>query len=504
MRFEELAARYGANTASVVVEIDTAGSRRELSHAALAGLARERAAELASAGVQRGHVLGIRARSSLEWMVWDLAAVELGAVLQAFPDELSAEEPERLAERYGLALLITDDAAGNASDWQVATAGPAAGLKVRPSARRVVCDESADPEERDLHSLVYSSGTSGRLKGLRVSRAGTEYVIRRFIECFPIGANDRHLIFLPLANYQQRLSVYCCLWAGADLVLAPYQRVFGALAAERPTFVIGPPVFYDAALQLCGKTGGGHSLGEFLGGRIRFMITGMAPIRQATLDAYWAAGVRLLEAYGMTESGMIAWNTEAVGTHRPGTVGRLIDPESVEFLPDGELLIRRAAPLSRGYFEGEDEGPQTAQRTFQEDGSIRTGDYGRLDEDGFLTLVGRKKDLIALGSGRKVHPTEIEALFAEVPEVEELVVVPAGQGTRLGAIVTPRQPGDEAARSAIRAGIRRVNQGLEPFQRIASVVFAEQPLRSDPRFLTANLKLSRQAAAAFFDKGVPA
>lgn len=482
MRLDELTDRYTHETSAVVVEIDTAGQRREMTHADIGALAATRAEQLTAAGVRAGQVVGIRARNGIDWISWDLAALAVGAVLHAFADETELGDPATLLTAHGLALLVTDDVGATAHKSVFAIDGAP-----EPGSAR----DTAAGTDPDLHSLVHSSGTSGRPKGLRISRRGTEYVITRFIDSYAIGSGDRHLIFLPLANYQQRLSVYCCLWTGADLILAPYQRVFAALRTERPTFVIGPPVFYDTVLWLFGGTGGGMSLGEFLGGRIRFMITGMAPIRRSTLTAFADAGVQLLEAYGMTESGMIAWNTPT--ENRPGSVGRLIDPDAVRFLPDGELLIDRSAPLSTGYFDA-----GTDVEVFRADGAIATGDYGRLDGDGYLTLVGRKKDVIALSSGRKVHPTQIEAAFAELPGVADLVVVPTPTTNRLGAIITPSAPGDLALRTVIRRGVEDVNRTVEVFCRVSCVLFTDQPLRGDARFMTANMKLSRAAAAAYF------
>ncbi|MGW4910901.1 AMP-binding protein [Streptomyces sp. NPDC004270] len=488
MNLAGLAERYSGNTSAVVVEIDTAGRRRTLTHAELYELAATRADQLRAAGVLPGHVVGIRAHNSLDWAAWDLAVLLSGAVLEAFPDDTALDDVEEFTARHGLALLITDDDAAGSRPYVIGPSDAPDEKAVPATARH--------EEAEDLHSLVYSSGTSGRLKGLRISRKGTEYVIARFVDAFSVTAEDRHLIFLPLSNYQQRLSLYCCLWTGADLILTPFQRVFAAIAAERPTFLIGPPVFYDTALGLYRRSGGGASLGDFLGGRIRFLITGMAPIRRETLEAFRDGGVRLLEAYGMTESGMIAWNTE--DAHRIGSVGRLIDPDAVTLLSDGELIIRRPAPLSTGYF---DTGGEAADQTFRSDGSIVTGDYGRLDEDGFLTLLGRKKDVIALGSGRKVHPAEIEAFFAGVEGIAELLVVPTAQSQRLGAIVTPSPDGPET-QEAVRRRIHEVNQTLEPYQRVMSVVFSAQPLRSDPRFMTGNMKVSRQRAADFFTEAL--
>lgn len=481
MRLAELAERYGRDKSALVVEIDGAGKRRALTHAELADLVQARARQLTEAGVRAGQLIGIRAKNSADWVSWDLAANEIGALVKAFADDTALDDPDAFVRRHGLALLIADGVPSGHDHVFAPEDGPAGRAADAPA----IGDE-------DLHSLVYSSGTAGKLKGLNISAGGTEYVISRFIDAYCISAADRHLIFLPLSNYQQRLSVYCCLWAGADLVLAPYNRVFAALKAERPTFVIGPPVFYDATIQLYRKTGAGASLGEFLGGNVRFLITGMAPIRRETLDRFWAGGVPLLEAYGLTECGMIAWNTP--DAYRVGTVGRLIDPQAMTFLPDGELLINRPAPLSLGYFQDAGEGDEV----FLAGGSIATGDYGSLDADGYLTLIGRKKDVIALGSGRKVHPAEIEAAFAGIDRLAELVVVPTPQSNRLGAIVTPDDPADEDLRKAIRLRIEEVNQSLDSYRRIASVVFSDKPLRADPRFMTANLKLSRRLAADYF------
>ncbi|MGW5678430.1 AMP-binding protein [Streptomyces sp. NPDC003860] len=488
MNLAGLLDRSRTHTTARVTEIDITGKRRDLTHAELTELAHDRARQLTAAGVRPGHLIGIRASNGLDWLAWDLAALVAGARLKAFADTTEIPDPGDFIAEHRLALLIAD-------------VPPTAPAVVRPDGAPepgVVPPTATVVETDDIHSLVYSSGTSGRLKGLEISGRGTEYVINRFVEAFGVTARDRHLIFLPLANYQQRLSVYLCLWLGADLVLAPYQRVFQAVRTERPTFLIGPPVFYDTALQLSTKGQGAGSLGDFLGGHIRFLITGMAPIRRDTLDAFWAQGVPLLEAYGLTETGMVAWNSP--GEHRVGTVGRLIDPDAVTFLDDGELVINRPAPLGRGYFDTD--GDPAAAEVFKADGTILTGDYGRLDEDGFLTLIGRKKDVIALGSGRKVHPAEIEAAFTGIEGVSEIVVVATPQSNRLGAIVTATDPADPLLRGRIEKRIEETNAALDAHERVMSLVFSATPLRSDPAFMTANMKLSRDRAAAHFAAAV--
>lgn len=487
MNLTSLHHRYAANASARLIQVGLDGTRREISHAELAQHVRARADELTAAGIKPGHVIGLKAANSIDWAIWDLVAIETGALLYALPDQAPLPDPARLLTDAGLSILATDTAGSDPAGVQQGIHDPLRKEAVHCGAPR--------KEDADLHSLVFSSGTSGSLKGLLISRRGTECVISRFIDAFAVTGRDRHLIFLPLWNYQQRLSLYCCLWVGIDLVLAPFQRVFSALASERPTFVIGPPVFFESALHLHRKSGQELSLGDFLGGQIRFMITGMAPIRRATLDAFWDAGVPLLEAYGMTETGMIAWNTPSAC--RVGTVGRLIDPPATEFTADSELMINASAPLSLGYFQAADGQPG---ETFRPDGTIVTGDFGRLDADGFLTLLGRRKDVITLGSGQKVNPTEIEAQFADAPDVLEIVVVTTGDSGRLGAVVALPPAASAEAATRAQAQVAEINARSDPRHRVSRFVFVDHPIHSEPRFQTANMKLRRSAVADYFSE----
>jgi len=261
------------------------------------------------------------------------------------------------------------------------------------------------------------------------------------------------------------------------------------MSEEGPTFVIAPPVFYDTVLHLERAHAEPGRLAAFLGGNIRFLITGMAPIRRGTMDAYWAAGVRLLEAYGMTETGMIAWNTETA--HRPGTVGRLIHHDGVRFAPDNELIVTHLPTLSLGYFDSD---PAEAASTFLTGGDIATGDVGTLDEDGFLQLQGRKKDLIPLANGIKIQPLEIENELFAIPGVEDVVIIANRHATGLAAVVTA----SDEARDGIRKAIETRNPSVEASRRTTSVVFTTDRLRGEPRFMTKNMKLSRIAVAEEF------
>jgi long-chain acyl-CoA synthetase len=474
VKLNELIERCLQHPTGHLTEAGFKDRRDEVTYPELAAAALALSGRLTGAGLRAGQVVGIQAPNGIDWVVWDLALINIGAVLQAFPDEVPVDS----LPTPGLAMLV-GEAAG--ADVPV-TAARDAGVEI-PAPR------AGAGAEAEAHSLVFSSGTTGRLKGLRISGAGAEGVIDSFIRDFHLTRGDRHLIFLPLWNFQQRLAIYACLSEGADLVLTPYQRVFRTMVEERPTFLIGPPVFYDTVLHLEPQFAEPGRLAAFLGGNIRFLITGMAPIRRGTMDAYWSAGIRLLEAYGMTETGMIAWNTE--DAHKPGTVGRLIHRHGARLASDNELIVTHLPTLSLGYFASD---PVEAANTFLAGGDIATGDFGSFDEDGFLTLHGRKKDLIALANGIKIQPLEVEEELVTTPGLDDVVVIANKHSTGLAAVVTAA----EDAQDGIRKTIEERNRSVEKTRRITRVLFTTERLRGEPRFMTKNMKLSRTAVVEEF------
>lgn len=458
------------------------GGEQAVSFAELIDAAEQLRTHLYERGLRPGHVVAIRGANSIGWVIWDLAILMLGAVVLSLAPDSEAGSVEECMRRHDLALFVTDDAALQDSafvaplQWQPGRAVPA--FTVYDAARRL--------PDRDVAALVYSSGTSGRLKGLVMSRAGAEYFITRFIDSFALGEDNLHVLFLPLFSYQQRLTLYGCLAVGCSVVLAPYQRVFAALQRYRPTFLIGPPVLYDTALQVHAAQGGAAPLAAMFGGRLKFAITGMAPIAPRTITRYWEHGIALLQVYGMNECGMVCWNTPA--HNRNGSVGRVVDEGEVELEPDGEIVVRRRAPLSLGYFDaaGED-----ASRTFRPDGAIATGDYGVRDADGYLTLLGRKKDIIVLRNGQKFHPHEVEERLLGVPGVAEAHVLADPLGARVTAVVVP-EPGARSD-TALAERVLACNAALQPHQRIGAVLLHGAPIASDPAYLTKNMKLDRGA-----------
>lgn len=485
MLLADLLTRLAHNTLSSVVEIGMEGQRRELSFPQLYEKVNGLRNRLTRSGFKHGNIIAIHATNSIDYIAWDIAVASLNGILLAIPEDPDRCTSEFIFNQNHAVLLASDSYAG-------------------PNCTHVVTLDDARPElpllwqtentnSADLHSKVFSSGTTGNLKGINISRAGTEYIVSEFIDTYGLNERDRHLIFLPFSNYQQRMSVYGCLYAGCSIVLAPYQKVFQAIKTERPSFLIAPPVFFDTALQLWQQTGMAAPLLDFLGGNIRFLITGMAPAKLKTLEAYWQNGLSLYEAYGLTETGMVTWNSP----HgcRLGSVGRPLNRDHIAFADDGEIIIDRPYPLSIGYF-GVD--AAEVRHTFTPLG-ILTGDFGTFDENGFLFLKGRKKDLIILNNGKKFHPYEVEDHIRRNTPVKEVIVAASTDGSRVMAIVPTGSnyiaPKEE---DEIRKYIVRSNSSLEPHKRVSYVIFTELDVFRDSRFITRNLKLNRSAVLNHF------
>lgn len=472
---------------------------------------------LASWGLSSPARVGLLAPNSLEWVVHDLALLRLGVTSVAFPHELSTSWGE-LHERYDLDLLLVSSQDEQGAQQAV---GPVAfldgGERQRPALEpRAV--RSADSGDSPL-SVTFSSGTSGALKTLKVSDLGTRSIIERFQSLFPFERDDFFLVFLPLSSYQQRVMVYGSILYGIDFAIVAATQLFKALHQLQPTLCLAPPILFEnihstfqARLeeaswwkQLAFRTLTGiarfsppalrkkllrkayEGVYDVFGDRIRLLWTGMAPIRLSTLEFFARVGMPLYEAYGLNECGPIAANTP--DAQRLGSVGRPILPGSVEIADDGEILVSIPHPVTTGYENCQD---VEEKSVYLPDGRIATGDLGYLDEDGFLYLEGRKKQLIVTSGGQKISPEILEKRLLELPGVAQACVF--GKGLPGLAAVLVLSEGEPAHREdSIRAAVEALNDDQPPHFAIDHVLCTEKKFSRENGLLTRNLKMDRQA-----------
>jgi long-subunit acyl-CoA synthetase (AMP-forming) len=435
------------------------------------------AGALAARGVGPGRRVGILGASSLEWLVADLAALALGAVSVPF-DPGHAWTVDRLRQDWELEVLLADRASGPeglslASLTELAAAGPA---PLRPY--------RYGPGEP--FTVKLSSGTSARPKAVAARAAHFDHMARHIDAMFPLGPDDTFVVFGSLATWLQRFMAQLCLLRGARICLALPAHAAAVLERERPTLVLGVPRLLESLHAVSRRRAGG--LAAAWGGRMRYLWTGSAPIDRALLDAYDRAAVPVYEGYGMTETGMIAKNHP--GRRRIGSVGPPFPDKEVRIADDGEILVRSDFHAADRYLHGE-------AGVFRPGGWVATGDLGRLDEDGYLYVIGRTKDTLVLGSGHKVHPPAIEEALRREPAIADCAVFGHGQ-PHLVAVLVPADPEatPEASDQALRAALDRVNASAAAHQRVLGFVRAA-PF-ADAGLTTPTGKLDRAAVAARF------
>jgi long-chain acyl-CoA synthetase len=490
------------------------------SHAALHADVGEARTRLRNWGVKPGTRVGIYAPNSYHWLVHDLALIELGAISVPFTEDFAGKLNQETLDRYNVALLLISkkDAKLFAPKPSHVAFLDADNENIHMLARST----SGDADEADQHSLVFSSGSAGGLKGLVISRKGVEVTLPPIIEAAGMKPDDRLLLFLPMSNFQQRNMCYAALWYDFDVIITDYTQLFAAMPALNPTILIAPPVLYQMMYAEYEKFPGWKkalwtALGSALsvmpsplrqglarvlfqdfhkqfGNSMRMLITGMAPIRRNIGKFFERMQMPLCESYGMVEAGSITYRPAS--SREYGSVGKLLKGISVSFEPDGEIIVSRDTPMTLRYFqcaEGENE------RTFLGPGRVATGDMGRFDADGNLYLLGRKKELLITPGGLKVHPETIEQELNNSPDVVHSVIAFRPHATHLSCVVDLVPPGGAEARARVTKFANNLPSAKKAAQ-FVEVVFADEPFTRDNGMLRPNLKIDRKAIAARYLK----
>jgi long-chain acyl-CoA synthetase len=462
-------------------------------HAAAERLARG----LRDLGIGAGDRIGILASNSLEWVLLDLAALRLKAVTAGFEPGKFEPDPALLT-RYRLAVLFTDRQAVDQSTGHQSTG------RIRSLADVTSLIAGADPasplpgvryEPEDITTIKFTSGSTGEPKGLAATAGSIDSSISDVQEMFEHGDGDNLFVFLPLSLLQQRYWIYSALRFGHDVTVSTYEAAFAALRRARPTVVMGVPAFYETAKKHIESRARGAAAPraaatELFGDRIRYLWTGSAPARPAMLAFFTQAGLPIYEGYGLNETCIVSKNHPRA--HREGSVGRVLPGKKVLIDADGAISVRSEHPVSRRY---EYAAPGESERIFAADGTVRTGDLGHLDEDGFLFIRGRADDVIVLDNGKKVIVAPIEDYFRASPVIEECVVFCPAQ-THLVAVVSPA--GDPADAGAITARLAAANAAFGWDEQVRGVVIARERFSIDNGMLTSQFKPRRQRILAAY------
>ena len=354
--------------------------------------------------------------------------------------------------------------------------------------RRSSFDNAANLE---CCTMLYTSGTTGRPKGVMLSQANLLANVQSKLSVLPLSAEDVRIGFLPLSHIFAR-TCDCFTWlaSGSTLVIVPEpQAVFDALSDTRPTYINAVPYFYERLwreAQSLGMLSQDGWLQQRLGGRMRVANCGGAPLSDHVYDWIREQEVPLVTGYGLTETSPVLTSNQP-DTMRRGTVGRSVPGVEIRRRDDGEIEAR-GDNIMLGYYRDEEQTSRTIV-----DGWFRTGDLGEIDADGYLTLTGRKKEILITTGGKNIEPSAIEALLNADEWVERLIVVGDGRDFPM-ALVVPNPNASDAnkATSEIWTGrLRERLHDLDDYEKIGWAVVLPEPPTIENEMLTVKGSLRR-------------
>ena len=418
----------------------------------------------------------------------------------------------------------------------------------------------------DVASLVYTSGTTGKPKGCEITHANFALVAKNIAPFLPeilMQPRSRTLMFLPLAHVLARAVQVICLSSGTTLGhTASAKELLEDLASFKPTFLLVVPrifekvyagaaqkaaaagkeriftaaaaaaIDYSKALDAASR-GNGPGPGLFLrarhavfdrlmyprlrqafGGQLQYTVSGASPLSPNDAHFFRGAGIPVLEGYGLTETtAPCTANTPA--RTKVGTVGIPVPGTTVRVADDGEILVKGIG-VFKGYHANE-----AANAEAFVDGFFRTGDLGSLDADGFLTITGRKKDLLVTAGGKNVAPGPLEEKIREHQLVGQAVVIGDGRPfvsalvnldpeglhnwctARKVPVMAPAEAAaDESVRASIQGAIDEANLLVSKAESIRSFVILDADFTVESGHLTPSLKLKRAAVVRDYEEHI--
>ncbi|MEQ8147472.1 AMP-binding protein [Streptomyces sp. OP7] len=406
--------RAGARPDGPCLSDETVGT---LTNQAFAARVEAASRVCAAHGVARGTIVAVRLPNRVDLVVTLFAAWRLGAAVTPVNPALAHGEAEYQVADSRARVLVTHDGLSLEGVTTLAPedlTAPCAGVDVGP----------AEPDLDDLALLVYTSGTTGRPKGVELTHANLDAMTAAMVEALSLDEEDHSLLILPLFHVNGIVvSVLSPLRAGGQATMAGRfdpRTFFATLEASRPTYFSGVPAIYTMLVNLPAEVEPDTS-------SLRFVACGAAPMPAALIGQVEERfGVVLIEGYGLSEGTCASTSNPLDGVRKPGTVGVALPGQTVAVMaPDGSLVPRgergevviQGPTVMRGYHSRPEETAQVLK-----DGWLHTGDVGVLDEDGYLRIVDRVRDMIIRG-GENIYPQEIEHAIHAHPDVLEAAVV---------------------------------------------------------------------------------
>ena len=535
---------------------------------------REIAAAMLVHGVEPGDRVALLSENRVEWAMVDLAVLSIGAVLVPVYSTLLRPQIAYILSDAAPVLAFCSDASQLAKldgiEKEVESVRTVVGFEAGESANGQTLErfrdlgarnldaqndeidrraQTVDPD--DLATLIYTSGTTGNPKGVMLTHGNVTGNVTSSLSVLDVTHRDACLSFLPLSHILERMAGhFLMIYCGASITYAQSVETVAADMGEvKPTVMVSVPRLYEKIYarvlenamaggavkrkifewarriggewtdaKVAGRSPGAgvefqRKIGDALvfkklrartGGRLRLFVSGGAPLSKEIAEFFFSAGLPILEGYGLTEtSPVIAVNT--FEKFRPGSVGPPIPNCEVKIAEDGEILTRSPFVM-KGYWKHDEATAETIV-----DGWLHTGDIGHVDDDGFLHITDRKKDIIVTAGGKNVAPQPIEGELKLDKHVGEAVVI----GDRRRYLVALLVPNFETLEATARErgldtddrsglihhpevqkiysdAVHAVNQRLASFEQIKTFRLIDHEFTQDDGQLTPSMKVKRK------------
>lgn len=481
---------------------------------------RSMATALRQLGLPEGSRVAISGRNTAHWFLADLAASMAGYVSVGLYPKQSPDAVRYILDHSETKAIFI----GPMPDVDEFMSAIPAGVTTIafPYADVPACDKQWDdlvranepfsgyvaPDPQTLSTLIYTSGTTGHPKGVMITGANLMFAVQGMLKTMPPQGQERFFCYLPLAHAFERgavelASIYL---AGEVYFLENLDKLAEQLHEVAPTRFFGVPLVYSRIQAGVLKKMPAKKLERLLkipllSGLIRkkikqgaglqnarYIIVGAAPMPIPVMQWFEKIGITILQGYGMTENNIYA-TVNLPGANRIGSVGRALPGADMRLGDDGEIQFKHPA-VTPGYYKDEE---KTAE-LFTADGWLRTGDKGRIDEDGYLYITGRTKDIFKTLKGKYVAPAPIEGAMARNTLVDQLCFVGAGLKQPV-MVVTLNDDAKKLPKEQIEATLiddmNEVNKNLEAHEQIAKCVVARDMWSIDNGIMTPTMKVKR-------------
>ncbi|UXI04652.1 AMP-binding protein [Photobacterium sp. TY1-4] len=477
---------------------------------------------LRSMGIEPGDRVALISKNCAEWFITDLALM-LGSYISVpiFPTAGADTIEHCISHSESKALFIgklddnkaTDAVLANHPDLPTIAFPYPNVLSCRHDwdtlmAEHEPSDERPEHKPDDLMSIVYTSGTSGLPKGALLTFGAFAWTAQRLVDHIGMQEDERLFSYLPLAHITERVYIYgSSVMAGIQVAFPESLETFiDDVKMHRPTLFISVPRLWTLFQQRILEKLPQQKLNlllkiPFISGVIkrkladglgldkaRVLGCGSAPVSPALLRWYEHIGLNITEAWGMTESFAYSTLNHPFRSEKIGTVGNAGPGIEIKIADDEEILVRGAGMFS-GYYKNE----EASQAAFNAEGWLHTGDIGFLDDEGYLTIQGRKNDTFKTAKGKFVAPVPIEKRLFELSNIEMMCVIGSGLPAPILLAIPHDFPNFDRERYERKARhvIDTINQELESHAQIKGVLMMKEPWSIENGILTPTLKIKR-------------